>query len=247
MSPQLTLKLSSLLRFSSDSFLVHAGVAPIVTAVERLASKRRFSMLYIDGERGSGKTHLGVYLAGRMQELGRSVRFVSADELGEWFLEDLPKTPLQQGEVILIDDTDLFVSRQGDSRVLGDLIEQLQSHKGLLIMLGTVPLLKLAEGNRKNRSPLDAALSLSVAAPEEELADSLLAAIARQRGLKLTESKRAYILKRIVHTLPALVEYANRLEGPQEGAPLSTSMRALAETASSTPRAKKPSRKKAKK
>lgn len=247
MSPQLTLKLSSLLRFSSDSFILHAGVASIVTAVERLASKRRFGMLYIDGERASGKTHLGVYLAGRMQELGRSVRFVSADDLGEWFLEDLPKNPLQQGEVILIDDADLFVSRQGDSRVLGDLIERLQSHKGLLIMLGTVPLSKLAEGNRKSRSPLDAALSLSVAQPEEELADSLLAAIARQRGLKLAESKRAYILKRIPPTLPALVEYANKLEGPQEGAPLSTSIRALAKTASSTARTKKPIRKKAKK
>jgi chromosomal replication initiation ATPase DnaA len=247
MSPQLTLKLSSLLRFSSDSFIVHAGVASIVTAVERLATKRRFGMLYIEGERCSGKTHLGVYLAGRMQELRRSVRFVSADELGAWFLEDLPKNPLRQGEVILIDDADLFIARQGDSRVLVDLIEQLQSQKGLLVFLGAARLARLVEAGPKNRSPLDAALSLSIASPDEGMADSLLAAIARQRGLKLTEFKRAYILKRITHTLPALVECANRLEGPQEGEPLSTSRRVLAEAASSTSRAKKPTRQKAKK
>jgi chromosomal replication initiation ATPase DnaA len=246
MTPQLTLKLSQLLRYSSDSFVEHEGVRSIVKAVEKLATQRRFSMLYIEGERSSGKTHLGVYLAGRIQDLGRSVRFVAADELGAWFLEELPKDPLRAGEVVIVDDADLFLSRQGDSRVFGNLVEQLQSRKGIFIMLGASSLQGLA-GNGKNPPGLDAALSVALAVPEEAMVDGLLAAIAKQRGLKLSESKRSYVLRRIPHTLPAIVEYADRLEGPRDGEVLSTSLTTLAKTASASKAPRKTSRDKVKK
>ena len=246
MAPQLTLKLSQLLRYSSDSFVEHEGVRSIVKAVEKLATQRRFSMLYIEGGGASGKTHLGVYLAGRIQELGRSVRFVAADELGAWFLEELPRDPLRAGEVVIVDDADLFVSRQGDSRVIGDLVEQLQSRKGMFLMLGSSPLQGLANSG-KNPSGLDAALSLVLSVPEEAMVDALLATIAKQRGLKLSESKRSYILRRIPHTLPALVEYADRLEGARDGEALSTSLTALAKTASATKAPRKTTNRKAKK
>ena len=53
--------------------------------------------------------------------------------------------------------------------------------------------------------------------------------ITKQRGLKLTEGKRSYILRRVPRVIPALVECIERLEEGNDFTEASTSFHLLSE------------------
>ena len=109
MAAQIPLQLVQPLRYSSGSFLVHRGVADLVTSVEALSYQRVFSLSYIQGAQKSGKTHLGVYLVGHLQSRGRSARMVASEGVADWYAHGFDGEPLQEGETIVIDDGDIFL------------------------------------------------------------------------------------------------------------------------------------------
>lgn len=231
MNPQLALQFSHALRYSSDSFLVHQGVQGVVDTVMLLARESRSSMVYVSGGESSGKTHLGVYLTAALRACDVRARFLAAEEASAWLNGESERHALEFGECVVIDDADLFIARHGESGIISDLTERVRQVHGLLVMLGgrSIPELK-ASGQVKSR--LEAGIVLFIDAPAENDLDKLLASIARQRGVRLTQSKRSFILRRVARTLPSLVEYVNRLGDVGRQAYLSTSFGVLSEAAS---------------
>lgn len=234
MSPQLSLHLPpQAIRYSSANFIVHEGVRAAVEAVVTLGLAGRFAVVYIQGARLSGKTHLGVYLAGALRERIDHVRFIAGDSGGlQWLQEELPRVPIRPGEGVFIDDADAFLSATEGTGLFGDLVERVHSAQGLLVLLGTAAATALTT-DPYVKSRLAAGVTLFLGAPRESDLDRLLDAVVRQRGLQLTEAKRSFILKRIPRTLEAVVRCAERLESAGEDALLSTSFEVLAGVVSS--------------
>jgi DnaA family protein len=230
MAEQLSLELEQPLRYSSASFLLHSGVSEVVRSVNTLLALQSMPLLYIQGEPQSGKTHVGVYLAGRHVESvqgrgavdgppGGGARMVAAPDFVTWFSEVLPQEPIGFGELVVIDDADLLLQRH--SAVAGsevdvagsfvDLCERVARAKGVLLLLGSVPL-DAWNVLPQIASRLKAGLSFVIGDPQESELDGLLDAIAKQRGLKLSETKRQFIMRRVPRSLGALVECVERVQ-----------------------------------
>ena len=230
MSAQLSLTLSQSIAYSSASFVEHAGVRDVVSTVRLLASQRGFSLVYIMGAHGAGKTHLGVFLAGMLQaEQGRDVRLVHASDLAEWFTEELSEHPFVGGEVLILDDADAFLEQalgNGQSGIFVDVVERLANADGCLVLFGTARADRLV-CSPQAKSRIESGLHMILGNPEDGDLDGLLDRITKQRGLLLKESKRSYILRRVPRTLPALVECVERLEEGSDFSSASTSYQNL--------------------
>lgn len=211
MSRQIPLKLAHPLRYSSDSFITHQGAMPVIHGVMRLASVRSFSLVYIRGDRGAGKTHLGVHLAGQFQDASRTVRFLAASHVAEWCVEDLPREPIRAREVLIIDDADTFLASETHSGVFGTLVERFRSGRGMLVLVGAKPLHEIQTG-RANLSFLEAAVSLELCSPEDAARSTILGAILEQRGRRLSATKRAAALKQEPRSLLTLLRFVDALE-----------------------------------
>ena len=231
MAAQIPLQLVQPIRYSSGSFLVHRGVADLVTSVEALSYQRVFSLSYIQGAQKSGKTHLGVYLVGHLQSRGRSARMVASEGVADWYAHGFDGEPLQEGETIVIDDGDIFlekISKSSQSGIFMDLTEQLYRVDGTLVILGACGPENLA-CSKQIKSRLNSGLHLVMGGPAEADLDMLLNIITKQRGLQLTESKRSYLLRRVTRTLPALVECVEKVEEPGDFSSSRTSFTILAD------------------
>lgn len=234
MASQLPLQLVQPLRYSSSTFLVHRGVGDVVASVETLAYQRVFSLAYVQGAPKSGKTHIGVYLVGHLQEKGKAARMISREEMAAWYSSGFDNQPLQQGETIVIDDGDIFleeISLRSQSGIFMDLTEQLRQVDGTLVILGSLAPEKIA-ATKQIKSRLDSGLHLVLEGPAEEDLDALLNHIAKQRGLQLSESKRSYLLRRVVRTIPALVECVDKVEDTGDVSAPRTSFNVLADAVS---------------
>ena len=228
MIEQLPLGLVQPLRYSSSAFLVHAGVSEVVRTVTTLASTRAFSITYIQGGACSGKTHLGVYLAGKHHERNGRARLIAGGEFARWFSEELRGAPIQAWELVVIDDADLCLGEGACQGMLVDLIERIARQKGSLVLIGAADPEAIATSSQL-RSRLNAGLHLALGGPKEEELDRVLDLITKQRGLQLSEPKRAYILKRVERTIPALVGCVERVEEGASQGDASTSFDKLSE------------------
>jgi len=211
MSRQIPLKLAQPLRYSSDSFIVHDGAVSAVEGVMRLASAPHFSLVYIRGDHGTGKTHLGVYLAGQLQEASFQVRFLAASQVAQWCVEDLPREPIRGREALIIDDADTFLASETHSGVFSALAERFRAGRGVIALVGTNPLDKVQTGVT-NLSLLEAAVCLEVGLPDDAARSTILGAILEQRGRRLSATKRSLALKREPRSLLTLVRFVDALE-----------------------------------
>lgn len=231
MSAQLSLQLEHPLRYSSASFVTHAGVATVLSTLLALSSKNRFSLVYVQGSAHTGKTHFGVHLVGKVRDAGRAARLIAGPELADWFSRDLPIDPICPQELVVLDDADLHLEgakKQREEGLFVDLAERVFTASGTLVLLGAQPP-EAVRCSKQAKSRLVSGMHLVMGDPQDEVLDTILDAITKQRGLLLTESKRGFILRRVVRTVPALVDCVNRLEETGEGATLSTSFNLLAE------------------
>jgi len=211
MTEQLALGLVQPLRYSSSEFLAHAGVSQVIDTVMKLSGTRSFSITYIQGEKGCGKTHLAVHLIGRYQERKGWARLVVGGSFATWFSEELSNVAIRPWELIVIDEADRCLGDEGCHGMLVDLIERIARQKGSLVLLGS-PNPQSITTSPQLTSRLNAGLHLLIGDTPEEDLDDLLELITKQRGLQLTPAKRAYVLKRIKRSIPALVECIESLE-----------------------------------
>jgi len=234
MGAQLPLQLVQPLRYSSNAYLVHRGVADIITSLVTLAYQRIFSLAYVQGPSQSGKTHAGVYLVGHLNEKRKPARMISRDEVASWYESEFLSRPLGLGETIVLDDGDQVLeelSRNNQSGIFMDLTEKLSQVDGTLVILGSAGPERI-ECTKQIRSRLNSGLHLVLEGPADAELDALLNLITKQRGLQLSDGKRAYLLRRVARTLPALVECVEKVEETGDFSSSSTSFTVLADAVS---------------
>jgi len=227
MKTQLTLTFGETLAYSSETFVAHSGVREISETLVTLAAERRFALVYIHGLTNSGKTHLSVYCAGLLQSLGRAVDVVAPDAAKDWFIRSQLRKRSKPNSSLFIDDAERWIANpdsEGGFTAVADAVLQAQ---GLLVLLSAVPASEL-HASVQIRSRLAAGVQLQIGSPEERDLDLILQAMSAQRGLKLTESKRRFILSRVTRTVPALADYMTRLYKTGQQSSSSTSFEVLA-------------------
>jgi chromosomal replication initiation ATPase DnaA len=225
---QFTLTFGEAIAYSSETFVAHAGVGEITETLLTLSAEGRFGLVNVYGPQSSGKTHLSVYCAGLLQSLGRSVDVVPASEACEWVLNRTSSGRIKKGDVLCIDDAADWISQpqvEGGFTAAADMLTQA---KGLLVLMSSKPVADLRV-SQQIKSRLVAGVQLEIGPPEEGDLDLILKAMSKQRGIKLTEPKRRFILARVSRTVPALTRYMTRLSELGQRASSSTSFEVLSE------------------
>lgn len=228
MKSQLTLTFGETLAYSSETFVAHTGVREIAETLVTLAAEGRFALVYIHGLPSSGKTHLSVYCAGLLQSLARSVEVLSPAAVHEWVARGASPKRAHSGSSLFIDDAEQWIAQpaaEGGFTAVADAVLQA---KGLLVLLSSVPATSVT-APAQVKSRLAAGVQLEVGVPEEEDLDEILRAMSAQRGLRLTEAKRRFVLARVPRTVPALTQYMTRLYEVGQRASSSTSFEVLAQ------------------
>jgi chromosomal replication initiation ATPase DnaA len=232
MSPQLSFQFKESLTYSSDTFLIHEGVLQITDTLVTLASEERSSLVSISAEAGAGKTHLATFCAGAMQALGKPARILRGDDLVESGARNYAAAVkrserIQPGEMVVVDDADRWLQEPGSEGLFTAIADRILQAKGILVLMLVAPPTELRLPAQV-RSRLTAGLHFSVGLPAERYLDEILRAMAKQRGLRLTPAKRAFILKRVPRTVSALSGYMTRLHEVGTKDIPSTSFEALA-------------------
>jgi chromosomal replication initiation ATPase DnaA len=230
MTPQLSFQFTEALTYSSDAFVVHEGVLHITDTLVTLASERRFAVLFVSGDCGVGKTHLGVYCAGVLQGLGRPVQILRGNEVAAWLQREVPQKAIVQGESVIIDDAHEWLKTKECEGVFTALADKILHAKGVLVLLSSEPLAKLRL-TPQVKSRLTAGVELEIGLAEERHLDGIVRAMAKQRGLRLPPAKREFILTRVSRTVAALSKYFDHLQQLNRDSRSSTSLEVLGRAA----------------
>lgn len=214
--------------YSSETFVAHSGSRQVADTLITLAAERRFALVYIQGAPKTGKTHLSVYCAGLLRSLEASVDVVSGERASQWYADRFSGSQaIKTGQSLIVDDAERWIGNpraEGGFTAMADAI--LQS-KGVLVLLGSVAADKL-DVSAQIKSRLKAGVHLEMGSCEDSALDSILKAMCAQRGLKLTEAKRRFVLARVERSIPAIAKFIERLQALGLSASASTSFDLLA-------------------
>jgi len=214
--------------YSSETFVAHAGSREVADTLITLAAERRFALVYIQGAPKTGKTHLSVYCAGLLRSLEASVDVVSGEGASQWYVDRFSGSrAIKRDQSLILDDVERWIgspTAEGGFTAMADAISQ---SKGLLVLLGSVAADKLDVG-AQIKSRLKAGVQLELGPCEDSALDSILKAMCSQRGLKLSEAKRRFVLARVERSIPALSSFIGRLQALGRSASNSTSFDLLA-------------------
>jgi chromosomal replication initiation ATPase DnaA len=204
---QLSLNIPPRLSYAAENYLPHAGVRDILAAAEGITAET-FQLLYCQGSKRKGKTHLSVKLCDLFSRRGFYPRIVEGERIPAWLTE------LRDGStIIIIDDVDHYLRNvlPGDSGPFVSRIEELRTAKIPVIALSSVGIEELPCDNHV-KSRLFPGAGLHLGSPDIEELPRLVTHMARQRGMLLSERKVGYVVRRIGRDIEAIENYLDRLD-----------------------------------
>ena len=205
---QLSLNITPRLAYSAEGFLLHEGVSTIIDHVRVALSAKRFTLFYITGGNRSGKTHLSIYLSDILGKEGRFPRLIEGEEIDS--RTDLIAS--DPGEVLLVDDIDTFLKKKGND-ASGPFVNLIESYRKALcpvILFGTTPVEALTNDDHV-MSRLRAGTVEIIQAPLESSLPELIELMAKQRGIRLSDRKVDFLIKRLNRSIPEIESYLERL------------------------------------
>lgn len=209
---QLSLNLEKKLIYSADKFFLHSGVVPVVQELRVFASIKKYAASFIYGESRVGKTHFAVYLQELFRKDGKKLVVVDAVDFKEFASFHLTKAYLD-ADLIILDDIDLYFFENEDdgSGLFVNFVEQQRKKGSKIIMLSGTYIIDLPVDSHV-LSRINEAINLELNHPESIELSELLSMIAMQRGYKLSDKHKAYILKRMERSTQAFEYLLLRLD-----------------------------------
>lgn len=209
---QLALNLEKKLIYSADKFLLHSGVFPVLQELKVFATIKKYAASFVYGESRVGKTHFAVYLQELFSKDGKKVIIVDATDFKQFASFHLTKAYLN-ADLIILDDIDLYFFENEDdgSGLFVNFVEQQRKKGSKIIMLSGTNVSALPVDSHV-LSRVNEASNLELKHPESGELSELLSMIAMQRGYKLSEKHKAYILKRMERSTQAFEYLLLRLD-----------------------------------
>ncbi len=201
--------MQSYLNYSPREFVAHAGVCTLVAHLREAAKRDQFSLLFVQGAARTGKTHLAIYVSDLLGGEGCYPRIIEGRELAERIAE---LNPVDATEVLILDDAHHYLDNvtPGESGPMVRLVESYRRACAKIIILSSKPLGEF-QFDQHISSRLSSGAASVIADPAAQEMERLVTAMARQRGLKLSEKKIQYLVGRLNRSVSAVEEYLEKL------------------------------------
>ena len=207
---QLSLNITPRHAYAPENFVVHAGVKEILAQHLMLAAKGDFRIGFIPGSARSGKTHLSIRLADDLAQRGFFPRLIEGRDFLEYLkAERFDFTP---EDVIVVDDAQNYFScvLPGQSGAFVACIERLRVARAGVIFLSDRDTTSF-DFDEHVRSRLVPGLGLQLGGPAESDMPEIVRAVAKQHGMRLSDRKLGFILRRVGKNIGAVEDYFERL------------------------------------
>lgn len=206
---QLPLNISPRILYAPEGFLLHDGVQQLVELCENTIRRDDYKTLFITGAARSGKTHLAILLAEICARNGLYPKLLDGKSLTGKLAELIP---VDSRDVLIVDDAQEYFDAiaPGQSGPLVGCVELYRKAKGGIIFLSSREIEEFSF-DEHIRSRLLPGGGLSIKTPAAEYLPELIDRMAKQRGIKLTEKKIAYLLKRLSRNIQEIEEYIERV------------------------------------
>lgn len=211
-SKQMAFRLGARLAYRPDNFVLHSGVQEVVRiSLEKLGTPGFFS-LFVRGDKRSGKTHLSVFLSGILAKNQVYPALVEGAHFSAVMNEFVDGAEFA-GSPVIVDDAELYF-KQVVPGISGQFVSFMEKMKvaGRSVLFISGSDLKEFPCDEHVLSRLKAASIHQMVAPAAEEMELLLRNMAEQRGIRLTERKRQFLMKRLARSPNEIESYFERLE-----------------------------------
>ncbi|RMG44287.1 MAG: hypothetical protein D6719_02135 [Candidatus Dadabacteria bacterium] len=209
---QLGLKIPARISYKADNFIRHSGVRTIINQVLSLANSEAFNLCWIEGERRSGKTHLSITLTDLLINYKFQPRCIEGAEFKDFLESGQVEQISARTMPFIIDSAEEYFNSltTGNSGAFVNFIEKLRVAGSLVIFLSRTSVQSLA-CDEHIMSRLRPGQGLKINMPADEELPEVIAAMAKQRGMVLSERKIEFIRRRIGRSIEAIERYLDRV------------------------------------
>lgn len=209
MSSQLALSVR--LRDSSvfESFFAGRN-QPAIDALLAVRAGEPPTCVFLQGVSGSGKTHLLQSLCARAGQAGDAAAYLPLRDL----MTMGPELLSGCGELscVCIDDVEAIAGRRDWERALFALHQQLDEHRGRLVVASAAPPAATGIELADLRSRLGGGLVLTLQPLDEPEQTAALQLRARNRGCELPDETAQYLLRRLPRDMTTLCAFLDELD-----------------------------------
>lgn len=208
---QLSLNITPRHAYSPENFVLHEGVKEILSHYSRRAEKNNFRIGYVQGGARSGKTHLSLRLADDIARHGGFPRLIEGSDFAEYLRT--ARFDFTSEDFLIVDDAQNYFAglKPGQSGPFVACIERLRVAGAGILFLSDRGLDNF-EFDEHIRSRLVPGLGVTIQGPAEQDMADIIRAVAKQHGMRLSEKKLGFILRRVGKNIGAVEDYFQRLE-----------------------------------
>jgi len=194
-----------------DTYLAGAN-AVALESVRAVALGQNNAWLFLQGARGSGKTHLLIGACRLALDNGRHARYLPLASLGESQAEAIASFGAEQGELLAIDDVQAIAGDQDAERALFDLYNRARESRATLSFAASASPNQLGVQLPDLVSRLAACTQMTLQTLDESGRREVLRSRAQQRGLEIDDAVLDWLFARQPRDLAALMELFERLD-----------------------------------
>ncbi|MCB0310032.1 MAG: hypothetical protein KDD42_02275 [Bdellovibrionales bacterium] len=205
---QLNLDLPLRLPYEPHNFLLHTGVKDVYKRLSALDLLPH--LIYVQAAPRSGKTHCAVALHDTLSVHG-TVSLITAFDFAE-LLQGADTHNVLRCQTVLVDDADLYLGSlgEGDSGGFVNFAEMFKLSNRRVLLFGSATFEDF-QADEHVMSRLRGGEYLEIQDPGEAELPELLNLMLIQRGMRLSQTKRSFLLKRLVRNIPAIDQALNHL------------------------------------
>jgi DnaA family protein len=194
-----------------ETYLAGAN-AVALESVRAAALGHSNAWLFLQGARGSGKTHLLIGACRLALENGRNARYLPLGSLAEPRAEAIASFGAEQGELLAIDDVQAIAGDRDAERALFDLYNRARESRAILLFTESASPNQLGVQLPDLVSRLAACTQMALQALDESGRREVLRARAQQRGLEIDDAVLDWLFARQPRDLAALMDLFERLD-----------------------------------
>lgn len=208
---QLSLKLAVDPTYKPTEFVPHQGVALIIERVVSDLTCSSFALHWIEGAARSGRSHLAIHINSKATATRGSTVYMSGALLESRISAVSERIRTLGIGAVVIDDLDIYLNsvQVGESGPFVELVELCRVHRVALIVTSKSPIQALpCDDHVKSR--LRAAQESFIGAPRDDELNPILAVMAKQRGIRLSDRNVSFLTQRVGRCVGDLERYLIR-------------------------------------
>jgi chromosomal replication initiation ATPase DnaA len=218
---QLSLNITPCVSYGPEHFIVHEGLkdalANTQAALQTVSpdgslESPRFQIVYVQGAARTGKTHFSIFLSDFLAKAGRYPHLIEGRKDLK-LNEVLARREVTAADVFIVDDAEDYLAsiQPGMSGDFVSFIEALRVKGCGVVLLSSEPL-DAFPCDEHVRSRILPGVGPVISAPLESEVPELLKALARQRGIALSDRKVEFLERRLPREIEQLEAYLDRVQ-----------------------------------